>query len=186
MADSYWMTPVGPFAPAIGAAFNTFTTRQDVSTLPVPVILGNQLRVGSMVKIEAEGEFSTTGTPTLAIGVYFGAPGASGAPAAITTVIAESAAITTGSAAASWPWRLEWRGKVVTMGTSGSVVGQGDLEFGTSLTAFSSNAIPATLALRTIVWDTTIARAVGVCATYGTSSASNAIKTYACTVALMN
>lgn len=180
-------TPVGPSFPiAIGPAYNTFTARQDVSPRgagigELPVVQGGVLGYGSKIKVEAEGEFSTTGTPTLSIGCYIGT-----AAGAITTVLAENTAVATGSAAASWPWRLEWRGIVVSTGTAGSVVGMGVLELGTSLTAATTLQIPATLALRTIVWDTTIARAIGVCATWGTSSASNSIKTYNMSVLLLN
>jgi hypothetical protein len=175
----YLVAPVGPSFPvAIGANFNTFTTRQDVSPRAagigeLPVIQGGVPFMGMKIEIEAEGEFSTTGTPTLAIGFYIGTNAG-----AITTVIAESGAITTGSGAASWPWHARWRGIFVNTGTSGSVVGSGNLDLGTSLTALTPTAIPATLALRTIVWDTTIARAIGVCATWGTSSVSNNIRVY--------
>lgn len=181
MGDFYMTTPVGPFPTAIGASFGAFTTRQDVSPQPLPVIQGYQLRLGSKIKIEAEGEFSTTGTPTLALGFYIGT-----AAGAITTVLAESGAITTGSGAANWPWRLEYRGIITGLGVTGACVGMGDLELGTSLTAFSDVPIPTTLALRTIVWDTTIARAIGVCATYGTSNAANTVKTYNHSVSLLN
>ena len=181
------VVPVGPSFPvAIGPAYNTFTARQDVSPRgagigELPTIQGGVLGYGSQIEIEADGEFSTTGTPTLALGFYIGT-----AAAAITTVIAESSAITTGSGAASWSWHLEWRGVVVGTGTSGSVVGSGFLDLGTSLTASTRSPIPITLALRTIVWDTTIARSVGVCATWSASSASNTIKTYTHRVRIIN
>lgn len=181
MGDYYVATPVGPFQTAIGAAFASFTTRQDISPTPLPVINGYQLRLGSKIFIEADGEFSTTGTPNLTLGFYIGT-----AAAAITTAIAESSVITTGSAAAAWPWHMEWRGIVTAVGTSGSVTGNGYLDLGTSLTAMSRTPIPITLALRTFTWDTTIARAVGVCATWSASSASNSIKTYNHTVTLPN
>jgi hypothetical protein len=171
--DIYLATPVAPFHTAIGAAFNTFTTRQDVSPSPLPVIQGGVLRPQSKLEIEACGEFSTTGTPTLALGFYIGTVAGS-----ITTVIAESSAITTGSGAASWPWSLRWTGICTAVGTAGSFTGSGELKLGTSLTAWTTVPIPITLALRTFTWDTTIARAIGVCATFGTSSASNQVKTY--------
>jgi hypothetical protein len=183
----YLSVPVGPSYPvAIGANFNTFTTRQDVSPRgagigELPVIQGGVPFMGMKIKVEAEGEFSTTGTPTLSIGCYIGT-----IAGAITTVLAENTAITTGSGAASWPWRLEYRGIFVNTGTTGSVVGSGDLEYGTGLTAFTTVPIPSTLALRTIVWDTTIARAVGICATWGTSSASNNIRVYNHSVIILN
>jgi hypothetical protein len=179
--DAYYATPVPPFPTALGAAFNTFTTRQDISPQPLPIIYPGQLRIGSKIKVEAEGEFSTTGTPTLSIGTYIGT-----IAGVITTVIAEYTAAATGSAAASWPWRLEWRGIVTAVGTAGSVTGCGAVELGSSLVAATTLPIPSTLALRTIAWDTTIARAIGVCATWGTSSASNSIKTYNSSVLLLN
>lgn len=185
--DIYLRTPVAPFRTAIGAAFNTFTTRQDISPRgtgigDLPVVQGGVLRVGSQLEIIADGEFSTTGTPTLSIGCYIGTVAAS-----ITTVLAEHTAVTTGTTAASWPWHLEWRGIVVgPLGTTASVVGSGRVDLGTSLTALTAIPIPSTLALRTIAWDTTIARAIGICATWGTSSASNSIKTYNLAAELLN
>jgi hypothetical protein len=184
--DGYVTTPVAPFHTAVGASFGTFTTRQDVSPLPVPVILPYQLRIGTRIKIEAEGEFSSTATPTIVLGFYIGSGfGASGAPSAITTVLAESSAISLATAAA-WPWRMEWRGLVTALGTSGQLVGQGDVEAGTSLTAFTSSAIPTTQALRTLTFNQTVANAVGVCATFSASSASNTVKVNNMSVLLLN
>jgi hypothetical protein len=180
-------TAVGPSWPiAIGANFNTFTTRQDVSPRgagigELPTIQGGSPFYGMKIKVEADGEFSTTGTPTLSIGCYIGT-----AAGAITTVLAENTAITTGSGAASWPWRLNWCGIFVQTGTSGSVVGSGTLDYGTSLTAYTTVPIPSTLALRTIVWDTTIARSIGICATWGTNSVSNNIRVYNHSVLTLN
>src|SRR5689334_18825053 len=130
--EAYLSNIVPPYATALGAAFSTFTTRQDISAKPSPIIPPNAMWEGRRIKIEAEGEFSTTGTPTLVLGFYVGIPGASGAPAAITTVLAESAAITTASGAAAFPWRLEWRALVTASGTSGSLTGQGIIDFGTA------------------------------------------------------
>jgi hypothetical protein len=184
VADVYYCEPIGPFAPAIGANFNTFTTRQDVSALPLPVIGSNRLRPGSLVKIEAEGEWSSATTPTLVLGIYAGIPGASGG-GTITSILAESSAFTL-SALTSIPWRLEYRGKVVTIGTAGSIVGSGDVEFGTSLTAFTGAPIPITLALRTVAINTAAALAVGICATFSASAAANNVRTYNHSVMLMN
>lgn len=182
------VVPIGPTFPvAIGPAYNTFTTRQDVSPRgagigEIPVVQGGVLGFGSKIEIEADGEFSTTVTPTLALGFYIGIQ----AGTSITTVIAESSAITTGSGAAAWPWHMEWRGLVTLTGTSGSVTGSGYLDLGTSLTAMSRTPMPITAALRTFAWDTTIARAVGVCATFGASSISNQIKVYTHRVCIIN
>lgn len=184
--DGYVANLVGPFHGAVGAAFTTFTSRQDVSALPVPVIFPQMLRIGSRVKVEIEGEISSTATPTMVFGLYIGTGvGASGAPAAITTVLAESSAISFATAAA-WPFRMEYRGIITTLGTSGQIVGAGDVEYGTSLTAFTSAPIPITQALRTVTINTTVNNAVGVCGTWSASSASNSIKVLNQTVMLMN
>lgn len=180
--DLYLTEPFGPFPTAIGNAYNTFTTRQDVSPLPLPVIPAGKLRAGSHLEVDARGEFSTTGTPTLAVGIYLGTQAA-----AITTVIAESGAITTGSAAAAWPWELHWEGLVTATGTAGSITGHGYFKIGTSLTVYAADApIPTTAGARVVAIDTTIARAIGVCATWGTSSASNSIKVYKLSVGSRN
>lgn len=179
--DLYFTTPIGPFPVAASSTFASFTTKQDVSPQPLPVVAAYQPRLGTKLWIKANGEFSTTGTPTLALGFYIGT-----AAAAITTDIALSSVITTGSGAAAWPWDLEWSGTFTAIGTSGTIVGCGALQLGTALTTISTTPIPITQALRTVTWDTTIARAVGVSATWGTSSASNTVKTNSLAVVLLN
>lgn len=182
--DAYYVTPVPPFPTALGAAFNTFTSRQDISQVPCPIILPNQLRIGSKIKIEAEGEYGSTGTPTIILGFYVGLPGASGAPAAITTILAESGALAT-STATAFPWRLEYRGIITGMGTSGQIVGSGNVELST-LTALTTTAIPITAALRTVTLDTTLSRCVGICATWSASNAANTVKVHNSSVLLLN
>jgi hypothetical protein len=89
---------VGPLTPlhvADGAAFTTFTTFQDVSPSPQLVLPQQMMDVGMELFLYANGEFSTTGTPTLSIGFWFN--GAAGA--APTSVLAQTTATTTGSAA---------------------------------------------------------------------------------------
>jgi hypothetical protein len=184
MADGYVATPIGPFATAVGAAFGTFTAKQNVSPIPHPVLLPFQLRPGSKIEIEAQGEYATTGAVTLALGLFCGAPGVNNIPA-ITTTFAESAAITTGTAVL-WPWRLSYRGLVVAVGTSGSIVGEGVLDLGTSLLAYSSTPVPITAALRTVALNTTVANALGVCATYSVSAAGNTVRTNSMTAMLLN
>lgn len=165
---AYWLAPLAPIHVADGAAFTTFTSFQDVGPTPPIVAPANMLEVGSRIFIEADGEFSTTGTPTLGLGFFFGT-------AAV--VLGVGTAITTGTTAASWPWHAEYKGTVRAVGTAGSINGQGNWMIGTSLTAFSTvQALPATLATRTVAIDTTAAKTVGVGAVWGTSSASNSIK----------
>ena len=180
--DIYLCEPVGPFATASGAATASFTTKQDVSPAPVPVIPAGKLRLGSKILIRANGEYSTTGTPNLTFGLWFGTRAL-----AITGDLALSSVIVTPSGAAALPWMMEWEGIVKTLGTAGALQGQGTLVQGTSLTATSTFPIPITAALRSVAsFDTTIERAVGVSATWGTSSPSNSITTYALTALILN
>lgn len=173
-----WVSALPPFHVADGTAYVSSTTLTDVSPAPPIVIPANLLEFGSELEIEAFGSFSTTGTPTLLLGFYYGA--VAGA------ALAASSAITTGSAAASWPFILRYRGRIRTVGTSGSIVGQGELLFGTSLTAFSVRPIPETLAARTVTIDTTAAKSITMGAQWGTSSASNTLTCNGITVKLVN
>lgn len=169
--DFHYTAPIGPYHDASGSAFNTFTTKKSVDPLPVPVIPARTLFRGSQISLRANGEYSTTGTPTLTWGFWFGT-----ATLTITGDIALSSVITTPSGSAAFPWILYWEGICNLTGTAGTLLGQGYLMQGTSLTAMSLFPIPITQALRTVSsFDTTIDRAIGVSATWGTSSASNSI-----------
>jgi hypothetical protein len=182
--DIYLAEPVGPFAIAASAAFNTFTTKQNVTTLGnVPVIPAGKLRAGSKLSIRAAGNFSTTGTPTLSLGLWFGTRALS-----MTGDLAISSAITTGSAAAAWPWILEWDALCTKADVAGVLLGQGKLYLGTALTTFAAPVpIPITAALRTIsTFDTTIERAIGVSAAFSASSASNQVQVDDLRVMLLN
>lgn len=170
MSRQYWVAPIGPLAVGPDVPQATFTTLKDVTIVPPPTLPANALEVGSELELQASGEFSTTGTPTLLIGFYYG--GAAG------VALAASAAITTGTGAAAWPWVMKWRGVVRGIGATGSIKGAGELKLGTSLTAYSVNVIPITQALRTVTIDTTAAKALTVGAAWGTSSASNSITVY--------
>lgn len=165
-ADQYWVTPIPPFHSAIGAAFGTFTTFQDVSPTPHPMLYGGQLRIQSKLELEAWGRFSTTVTPTLQLGFYFGT-------AAV--ILAASSAITTASGAAAFMWHLKYNGIVTAVGATGSITGAGLLDLGTSLTAMSTTPMPVTDAARTVAIDTTINKELGVGAAYSASSASNTV-----------
>lgn len=169
---------VGPLTPlhvADGSAFTTFTTFQDVGPSPQLVLPQQMMDVGMELFLYANGEFSTTGTPTLSIGFWFN--GAAGA--APTSILAQTTATTTGSGAAAWQWEAWWRGRLRGIGASGSFKGTGGVHLGTSLTAMAAPIpMPTTQALRTVTVDTTANRAIGVGAAWGTSSASNSITTY--------
>jgi len=167
MPRTYWVAPSPPMHIIDGAAFNTFTAFQDISPAPAIKLPPNTGEPGLTLELEAWGEFSNTGTPTLSLGFFWGT-------AAV--VLAQTALITTTTAATSWPWWLYYRGRVRTQGATGSIVGMGRLLLGTSLTALTQQFLPTTLALRTVAIDTSIEKVVGVGAQWGTSSVSNTIK----------
>ena len=152
---------------ADGTAYNTSVTLTDVSRAPQKQFAAYSFEEGVEIELRAWGQFSTTGTPTLLLGFYYG--GVAG------VALGATAATTTGSGAAAWPWILEYHGRIRVVGTSGSIVGQGRLALGTSLTAFSMVALPATAAARTVTVDTTIVKTITVGAQWGTSSASNTL-----------
>lgn len=174
----YWVAPIPPLHTADGTALASSTTLTDVSPTPAITLPANTLEPGSEIELEAMLTFSTTGTPTLLVGFYYG--GVAG------SALAATSAITTGSAAASWPIRMKYRGVVRSAGSSGSIYGQGEVYFGTSLTAFTVRPIPETAAARTVTIDTTTAKAITVGAQWGTSSASNTITCNDITVKLVS
>lgn len=174
----YWTSPIGPFATADGTALASSTTLTDVSVAPQITLPANILEVGMKVQLEAFGQFSNTSTPTLLLGFYYG--GVAG------SALAASSAVTTTTGATAWPWMLRYRGQIRAVGSSGSIVGQGELLLGTALTAFTVRPIPEVAASRTVAIDTTAAKTLTVGAQWGTSSASNTLTLNDFTVTLLN
>lgn len=170
MAAQAWTAPLLPFAPGASTAKNTFTAATDLpcgeNAAAFPIIPGGTLVPGTMIRVEAGGVFSNTGTPTLAIGLYYGL--VAGTALAVTTTI------TTTTGATNWPWRFYYWGRVTNTGTSGSIMGHGELWLATSLTAMSQNQAPTT-AMAAVTIDTTTSKQLSIGASWGASSASNTI-----------
>ena len=121
--------------------------------------------MGQKFYLVAYGIFSTTSTPNLTLGFYWG--GVAG------TALLTSGAIACGTATA-WPWQIEAWVEVKTLGTSGTVWSKGWLDLGTSLTAIARTSMPATQT-QPITVDTTTAKAITAGATWGAASSSNTI-----------
>lgn len=167
MPRQYWSAPLPPLHVADGAAYASSVTLTDVSRAPQKQLAAMQLEEGTELELMGHGHFSNTGTPTLLLGFYYG--GVAG------VALAATSAITTTTGAASWPFQLYYRGRVRATGTSGSINGQGWVNLGTSLTAFTHRPLPETLAARTVTIDTTIVKNLTLGAQWGTSSASNTL-----------
>ena len=174
----YWNASLPPFASADGTALASSTTLTDVSLAPQITLPANFLEVGMRIRLEAFLTYSNTSTPTLLVGFYYG--GVAG------SALAASSAVTTTTGATSWPLILRYVGQVRAVGSSGSIVGQGEYLLSSSLTAFSSRPIPEVAASRTVTIDTTAAKALTVGAQWGTSSASNTITCNDFTVTVLN
>lgn len=149
-----------------GTALASSTTLTDISPAPQLTLPAGYMYIGQRLRMIAYGIFSTTGTPTLLIGGYYG--GVAG------SALAATGATTTGSGAASWPWRLQLEIYVRSLGSSGTVWCNGLVFLGTSLSATTPLNIPSTQT-QPITVDTTTAKALTVGAQWGTSSASNTI-----------
>jgi hypothetical protein len=173
MANNTWNNLLDPHPTARGAAFGTFTTAKDVSPTPLPFVTGYELKQGSVVELEAWGEYTCATGITLQLGFVYGV--AAGAVASGGVTLAASSAITTGTTPTAWPWHMRWAGKVTAIGTTGVIYGSGILDLGTSLTVFSASAIPVTAAARSVTIDTTVQKTFGVMAAWGTSGAGNTL-----------
>lgn len=171
-----YVAPIPPLNILAGTAYNTSVTLTDVSPAPQIVLPANQLDNGMILRLTAFGVFSTTGTPTLLAGFYYG--GVAG------VALAASAATATASAAANFPFRMEWEGRVRSTGTAGTILGQGYLDLGTSLALVNHSPLPVT-ALATVSIDTTTAKSLTVGAQWGTSSASNTLTCHHFSVELL-
>jgi hypothetical protein len=166
MPAQFWEANVN--APGLGAgtALANSTVLTDIGPAPLYVVPANYMYVGQRWKIRGYGIFSTTSTPTLLVGIYYG--GVAG------TAIAATAAIATGNGAASWPWRIECDINVRTVGSSGTVWANGRFELGTSLTALTPYWIPSSQT-QPVTISTTTANAWSIGAQWGTANASNTI-----------
>lgn len=151
-----------------GAAYASSTTATDVSQAPQFTLPANfTWSVGTTFTFKAFGVLSTTATPTMNLGIYWG--GVAG------IALATTGAITQGSAVTNVPWRIELDTIIRTNGTAGTAMSSGFAKFGSSVSAFTDEVpMPAT-ALATVSIDTTAAKTLTVGATWGTNSASNTL-----------
>jgi hypothetical protein len=183
MAQQSWVALANDVPPIVAITSNTFTGPQDLTTgtagtLGIPLTVpANFFRVGQAWRFTAGGSFSTTGTPTLVFGIYVGA-----------AAQAVNVALTTASGAATLPWWLTVQGTIRSIGasTSGTMMCQGLLTYGTTLTAVTTIPIPGIALAVGTGFDTTIANKLTVDATYSSSSSSNIVVLHQWLVEYMN
>jgi hypothetical protein len=155
-------------------AVSNFTSVTDVS--PGGATLGQayqtapaQLYPGQMWRFTANGIWSSTGSPGLSLGVYYG--GAAGSPICYGSVGAAS----TPANAASIPWQLHAVGRLTAVGATTAVwqvIG--------TLTGINSSGATTVMPQYTQAgqYDTSIAKIITVAATCSASAAANAVTVY--------
>ena len=185
LATGAFKETFGPYATGIGAAFNAFTTKKDVSPLPIPRIPANFLQGGSLLEFDAQGEYSSLTGATMGLGLYLGTfLDDATVPAIVTDIVLAS--ITTGTTPAAWYWHMHGKYRITKTGSAGSMTGGCILDLGTSISALTSTVLPITAAARVVAINTTVDNRVGVSGSWGASSASNQIITYSVDVAHLN
>lgn len=176
MARTLYVAPVPPLNTVANTQAN-YTTAVDISPAPQIVLPANLLDIGQVLRLTAFGVFSTTGTPTLQTGFYFGG-------AASGVALATTAAVATGSGVANVPFRLEYEGRIRSTGTAGTIMGNGYEYRGTTVSAWAVTPIPVT-ALANVTIDTTTAKTITVGAGWGSASSSNTITCHHLSVELI-
>lgn len=163
-ARSYWSRPVPGFPIADGPSV-TAAVLTDASPTADPIILpADLLEKGSRLILDAQGQLtSTSATPTVILGFYYGGTGG--------VALAVSAALAISATETAWPWLLHWEGKVRATGSSGSIVGQGWVKKGASISTWiAETPVPITAALRTVTIDTTARKQLSVGCTFSVTT----------------
>jgi hypothetical protein len=146
-----WTWPLQPQASAAGTAV-TAASLTASGVAPLPQLPGFLCQNGARLRLRATGELtSTSATPTVTLGFYFGGTGAA---IGSKTALAVSGALAISASATAWPFIMEYDGTIRTLSPSAGVIhGQGIVYswVNVGLTgAGSVNPMPATAAARTV------------------------------------
>jgi hypothetical protein len=186
VGNTTWDNLLDPFPIARGAAFASFTTAQDISPVPLKYTYGNELKIGSVMEIEAWGEYSSVTTPTMRLGFAYGITTPGGLLSTGVELAGVALTANTGTPV-SWPWHMDWSGIVTADGATGVIYGQGILDLGSSLTVMGGGGtMPVTAAARSVTIDTTLKKTWHVFGAWGVSSASNILRCDIFTVKVLN
>lgn len=172
-----WEAVISPDYNADGTALANSTTLTDISPTPNLVLPANFLREVAHLRIWASGRVSTTATPALTLGVYYGAVAG--------TALATTGAITTTSGVTNVTWILEAMIDIRTDGASGTAFTTGKVNGISGTVGVSIVPMPAS-APSAVTIDTTAAKALTIGATWGAASASNTITCHQYIVEAMN
>ena len=166
MPAQFWVSEVTSPGQGAGSALANTSSAGDISPGNPQYLTVPPLYVGQKFHLVAYGIFSTTSTPTLTFGFYWG--GVAG------TALLTSGALTCGNGVTANPWQMEAWVEVKSLGTSGTVWSKGWIDMPSTLTAITRTSMPATQT-QPITVDTTTAKAITAGATWSAASSSNTI-----------
>lgn len=164
-----------------GAAYASSVTLTDVSpggntagqALTFPA---SYMQAGMQFRINANGIVSTTGAPTLLLGLYWG--GVAG------TAIASTGAQTALTSITNTPWVLDALLRVEATGTSGSIRTIASILGPYATTVIST--FPSSSSGNNVTIDTSTAKILTIGAQWGTNSASNSLQVMQFSVLRLN
>lgn len=192
MAFQTWETLINAYQYSgsnVGAVLENSETKSAISpgaeeAGKALVIPANYLNVGSIIRYSATGIFSTTGTPNLTLGLYYG--GVAG------VILAESIAIKTPETASNISWALEAISRVKEVGTTGKIFTQGWIR-GVEAKSLTSTTAGTTMMPEetstggeSASLNTGESKSIVLGALWGTKSASNKITCYQWLVEILN
>lgn len=181
MPAQFWESMINsPAATVDGSALASSTTLTTISpsstTSPDFVVPANWLYAGQVLRVRGTGRYSTTGTPTLLIGAYWG--GSAGVS------LANTGAVTTASGVSNVTFLYMLDIFIRSIGTSGTAMCVGSCQ-GLASAVISTTLVPTSApAVATI--DTTAAKALVLAAQWGTNSASNTITCHTWSIEAIN
>ncbi len=178
MPVQFWSAAItSPVAIVDGGPIANTATITDLSPVPQLTLPANYLYAGQILRVTASGRVSTSATPTLNLGVYYGAVAG--------TALGTTGAITTTSGVTNVTWNLEARIVIRLVGSSGTAMTTGWVNGISGTVGVSTVPIPAS-APAVVTIDTTAAKVLSIGATWGTSSASNTITCHTFMVEALN
>lgn len=153
-ARTYWSSPVPPLTSADGPA-GTAATFTDISPSPQIVIPAFLPEVGTRIRVSMYGNYSSNSASLVFSAGFFTAT--VGTAIGSATVMGTTTTISTVATASSWPILSKYEAQYRTLGTTGTLIGQGFVKQGTALTLYGSDwALPITSAARTVTVNTTV------------------------------
>lgn len=181
----YVADALGPLDVVSRPAFNTFTTFADVMGNPQRFLPKQRMEVGLIMELWASGIYGTTGTPTASVGFWInGSP--STAPTTLvapTTILGQTQlAAPGGTTVSNGPWsayiKAQLRANAAGAAGGSWRILDGWGKIASSTTPFNTKVewnLPVTEALKTVTFDCTADRAVGVGWQWGTSNSLNTV-----------